>query len=152
MSLGLVVFVVIVVIAALGAMALRRRRFGLASRHDPGPLLVEFGTAFPEEAIRDVVLTEDGETAFLRLADGRTGFVRTHGKRYTMRIIEPDGVAMEGPVGARGLSFSFKGGGGKPATYIFSKAEEAAEVSLWLCGGLMLKEADTEPLHGVDGL
>ncbi|HET7412451.1 MAG TPA: hypothetical protein VFJ18_07280, partial [Pararhizobium sp.] len=146
------VFVGIAVIAALGAMALRRRRFGPSSRRDPGPILVEFGTAFPEEAIRDIILTEDGETAFLRLADDKTGFVRAQGKRYLMRIIPPGGIVMEGPVGARGLAFGFGEGSGKPTTYIFGKAEEAAEVSLWLCGNFKLTEADGGPLRSAEGL
>lgn len=145
MSIGTIVFLLLVAAAALPAVLLRRRR--AEAEEDPGGALLDFGAAFPDAAVRDVVRTADGRATFLRLADGRTGLVKTDGVRQALRMIEPGDVHLEGPVGDRGLGISFTGDGVQRETFLFARPEDAAEVSLWLCTALAAAESRLPP-HG----
>jgi hypothetical protein len=50
---------------------------------------MEFARAYPGEPIRSVTMTKDGEASFLRLADGKTGFLQAMGRHYVARLIVP---------------------------------------------------------------
>ncbi|TPW29582.1 cupin domain-containing protein [Pararhizobium mangrovi] len=134
---GLFFLVVIGAVAALFVyLRWQRRR---VDAFDPGETMLIFAQAFPDEAVRAVVATRNGQAVFLRLADGRTGLVETHDRRQIVRRLEP-GEAFVTPAGkdGRALTFRFSGGKGRAATFEFGLPEEAAEVSLWLCDTLLL--------------
>lgn len=119
-------------------LVMRRRREGAGSGlEDTGAAIVEFGKAYPALPIRDVIMTKDRQTAFLRLADGRTGMIEASGRHYLSRLVMPGSVDIEGTEGDRALRLAFRGSRTGPAVYAFDTAEEAAEVSLWLVETLL---------------
>ncbi len=143
MNVGTIAFLLIIAAIALAAVLLRRRRADGEGEDDTGSALLQFGTSFPDAAVRDVVRTADGKATFLRLADGRTGLVRVDGLRHAMRIIEPRQVDVDGPAGDCGLRLSFRGEEDTAQTFVFTRAQDAAEVSLWLCAGFAAGSAQS---------
>lgn len=121
------------IIVLLVASRRRERRKSDGSA-DAGLAILEFGRAFPDEPVRDVVLTADGKAAFLRLADGKIGFMQAMGRHYLTHLVPPGGVEVEAN-GDRSLLVRFREASFKGGTFAFSRAEEAAEVSVWLLGG-----------------
>ncbi|MCR6501829.1 hypothetical protein MUO32_22590 [Shinella sp. CPCC 101442] len=103
---------------------------------DSGLAIVEFGRAFPEEAIRAVVTTRDRRTVFLRLHDGKAGCMQAHGHHYACHLIEP-GTVRVSSAGPKRLSIQFANAAFEGGTYEFQDEKEAAEVSLWLLGSFM---------------
>jgi len=82
--LNLVIWVILVcavVFLAFWAtrLAARQDEDGL---HDMGVALMEFGRAFPNEAIRDLHATTDGNVVFVRLHDNKAGFMRSMRGHY----------------------------------------------------------------------
>jgi len=126
------IFVLVVAAAAIAAIALRKIKRRDSRSEDPGDVLVQFGSNFPDAAVRDVVRTRDGRTSFLRLADGRTGVVEAIGRRYEMRILQPLTRHVAEAGDERTLTIDFGGPKGS-RLYAFSRPEDAAELSLWLC-------------------
>ena len=59
----------------------RRRDDGIV--RDPGEALVEFGNAYPKEAIRGALMDKSGKTTFMRLADGKTGLIHMKAGSYS---------------------------------------------------------------------
>lgn len=128
------------VAAGLVIVVLMMRRQGEGSGpslEDTGAAIVEFGKAYPALPIRDVVMTSDRRAAFLRLADGRTGMLEASGRHFLSRLMMPGSVDVEGTEGDRALRLSFRGSRAGSAVYAFDRAEEAAEVSLWLVETLL---------------
>lgn len=111
--------------------------------HDTGNAIVEFGRAFPHEAIREVISTEDGRSVFLRLHDGKVGCMRARGKHFSCRLIEPGGVLVHNSPSSKGLVFEFADSPNENVSFEFRSSGEAAEVSLWLLGSLL-------PATGID--
>ncbi len=103
---------------------------------DAGLAIVEFGRAFPEEAIRAVVTTKDRRTVFLRLHDGKAGCMQAHGHHYACHLIEP-GTVRVNSAGPRRLTVEYANAAFEGGTYEFRDEKEAAEVSLWLLGSFM---------------
>ncbi|MCD1264702.1 hypothetical protein B5M44_09930 [Shinella sumterensis] len=103
------------------------------AENDSGLAILEFGRAFPDEAIRDVVTTANGKTVFLRLHDGKAGCMNAHGLHYTCHLIEPGTVRVES-AGPRRLSVTFANAAFEGGTFEFRNEQQAAEVSLWLLG------------------
>jgi len=136
MEIGTIVSLLLLATIAVGAVFLRKRSIGSESEEDAGSVLVDFGAAFPEAAIRDVVRTADGRSTFLRLADGRTGLVRAEGRRHVLQILDAGNMHVEGPAGERGLKVAFRGSEAGDETFLFARPEDAAEVSLWLCASV----------------
>lgn len=138
----------VLVIVILGVFVVRwlRSRRGEArpseAAGDTGLAILEFGRAFPDEPVRDVILTKDGANAFLRLADGRTGFLHTTGRHALAHVIEPAFVKVEGPVDETGLTIYFLDSSHRGGRFTFARTEDAAEVMLWLCGSLAAAETD----------
>lgn len=107
---------------------------------DTGLAILEFGRAFPEEAIRQVIATADGRTVFLRLHDGKAGCMHAHGHHYACHLIEPGTVRVESLGGAR-LSVAFANKAFEGGTFTFRSDNDAAEVSLWLLGSFVPRQA-----------
>jgi len=143
---------VVAVIAAIGVLLLLARRRGEPKGSDEaadaGLAILEFGRAFPDEPVRDVIMTADGQSAFLRLADGRTGFLHAMGRHYVTHLIPPGGVEIEGRPGERSLVARFRDSSFKGGTFTFSKVEEAAEVSVWLLGSFAIAAGKSETSQG----
>ncbi|WLR94136.1 hypothetical protein [Shinella zoogloeoides] len=111
---------------------------------DAGLAIVEFGRAFPEEAIRAMISTANGRTVFLRLHDGKAGVMHAHGHHYTCHLIEPGAVRVAG-AGPKRLSVQFSNASFEGGTFEFRDEKQAAEVSLWLLGSFMPGMAGPRP-------
>jgi len=105
-------------------------------RFDAGIAIVEFGRAYPNEAIRNVVISSDGEMVFLRLWTGRTGCMRRNGARFLCHVIDPSTIKVSASADGAGLVLDFPGQKDLSGEVSFRTAREAAEVSLWLLGSL----------------
>ena len=105
--------------------------------------MVEFGIAYPNEAIRGVLMDKSGATTFMRLAAGKTGLTQIVGNAWVVRIIEPDDVQVNVTDDGEGLVLKFDQDSMIGGEYQFSSPEDAAEVSLWICGSFGLKMAET---------
>lgn len=152
MSLGALVFVVVIGIGLVVAAVHYSGGSRQAAERDTGGAILEFGRAFPTEAIRSVILTADGNAAFLRLADDRTGFLQSMGKHYVARIIDPGQITASPLPSGLGMKILFRESTLKGGDYRFRTAQEAAEVSLWLVGSYAAaaREADMQagPANG----
>ncbi|WP_411036800.1 hypothetical protein [Shinella sp. BYT-45] len=103
---------------------------------DAGLAILEFGRAFPGEAIREVIATANGRTVFLRLHDGKAGCMHAHGHHFACHLIEPGTVRVAG-AGPKRLSVQFANAAFEGGTFEFRDERQAAEVSLWLLGSFM---------------
>ena len=101
---------------------------------DAGSAIVVFSRAYPNLPIRDVIITGDRQCAFLRLADGKVGFVQQSERHASARLLEPEAMTVGPPVDEETISLQFPGSGGADGRFTFGSVEDAAEVSLWLCG------------------
>jgi hypothetical protein len=110
------------------------RRKTVKPEQDTGLAIVEFGQAFPNEAIRSLHATADGGAIFVRLHDNKTGFMRDMGNHFSCHVIEPGGVRVNGALGGHGFAVEFLEFPAHSGEYRFANAQEAAEVSLWLLG------------------
>ena len=111
---------------------------------DSGLAILEFGRAFPEEAIRAGIPTANGRTVFLRLHDGKAGCMHAHGHHYTCHLIEPGAVRVAS-AGPKRLSVQFANASFEGGTFEFRDEKQAAEVSLWLLGSFMPGIAGSRP-------
>jgi hypothetical protein len=100
--------------------------------HDTGMAILEFGRAFPNEAIRTLHVTANGESIFVRLHDNKAGFLRSHRNHYACFLIEPGRVRVAPLPNAKGFTVEFLDASTQNGTYLFSTEKEAAEVALWL--------------------
>jgi hypothetical protein len=144
MSLGaLVVVVAFAVTLLIGVVHYTGGSRGKSGR-DHGEVILEFARAYPGEAIRSVTMTKDGNASFLRLADGKTGFIQTMGRHQVARLILPGDVSVQPVEDQPGLHIQFHESTLKGGDYVFDSAEDAAEVSLWLCGSFAMATAEFE--------
>lgn len=111
---------------------------------DTGLAILEFGRAFPDEAIRQVIATADGRTVFLRLHDGKAGCMHAHGHHFACHLIEPGTVRVESRGNAR-LAIAFANDAFEGGTFTFRSEGDAAEVSLWLLGSFLPRSVGGEP-------
>lgn len=137
MSFGFVVTIVIVAALFLLRGFLRSRRAAETDLPDSGSAILAFGAAFPDEAVRAAVHTRDGTCTFLRLADGKTGFVREGARRDVARVIARGEVTMTPLDDPKSLGITFQGEGDGCETFVFATPQDAAEVALWLLGSLV---------------
>ncbi|MCY1240596.1 hypothetical protein D9M72_534510 [compost metagenome] len=107
--------------------------------------MVEFGRAFPDEAIRALHSTADRKAIFLRLHDGKAGFIQSHGTHYVCHVIQPGKVRVNSSETGRGLIVHFPDFAYLDNAFEFQNAGEAAEVSLWLLGSFNPKSEFTQP-------
>lgn len=113
-------------------------------RFDAGLAIVEFGRAYPNEAIRNVVISADGEMVFLRLWTGLTGVMRRNGPRFLCHVIDPAAMRVTPTENGRGLSLEFIGFKALSGTFEFRSTREAAEVSLWILGSFASQAVEHE--------
>ena len=110
---------------------------------DAGLAILEFGRAFPDEAIREVIPTVNGRAVFLRLHDGKAGCMHAHGLHYTCHLIEPGTVRVTS-AGPTRLTVQFANAAFEGGTFEFRDERQAAEVSLWLLGSFMPSAAGVD--------
>lgn len=110
-------------------MARQRDEDGL---HDTGLALLEFGRAFPKEAIRSLHATADGNSVFVRLHEGKAGLMRNRGNHFACHLISPGRVHIRPLPDAKGFSAEFLDAPTQSGTFVFASESDAAEVSLWL--------------------
>ena len=113
---------------------------------DAGPAILEFGKAFPSEAIRDLVTTEDYMTVFFRLFEGKVGCVRYHGRTMSCQLLRPGNVSVIPCDVPNAIEVEFSSGRPETILFTFRNARQAAEVSLWLLGTFAASEHDPEIL------
>lgn len=124
-------------------MRMQRREEPKQAVNDTGLAILEFGQAFPNEAIRQVISTLNGDSVFLRLHDGKVGCMRAHGKHFTSHVIEPGSVRVRNTPSGNGLALDFVDNAYENGSFEFRTSADAAEVSLWLLGSLV-------PTAGID--
>jgi nitrogen-specific signal transduction histidine kinase len=122
-------------------MASQNKEDGL---QDTGLAILEFGRAFPTEAIRQLHRTANGEALFVRLHDNKAGFMRSLRNHYACHLIEPGRVRARDSGTGRGLTVDFLDAPHHNGTFEFASAADAAEVSLWLLGNYVAAD-DREP-------
>jgi hypothetical protein len=103
-------------------------------RFDTGLAIIEFGRAYPDEAIRQVAISADGEMIFLRLWTGRCGCMRRNGSRYLCHLIDPTRAHVLPTDDGNGLKIDFPGIKQLSGEFPFRSQKEVAEVSLWVLG------------------
>lgn len=122
-------------VAVVGYLATRFQREDTdAPGTDAGLALLEFGRAFPNEAVRSLHVTADGKAVFVRLHDNKAGFMRNMGNHYACHLIEPGRVRVRPIDKAAGFAVDFLDAPYHNGNFTFPTAAEAAEVSLWLLG------------------
>jgi hypothetical protein len=126
------VFVVGVVIALAYYVTRIARAEEADGRQDTGLAILEFGRAFPHEAIRSLHATADGSAIFVRLHDGKAGFMRNHRAHYACSLIKPGRVRVTPLPNSKGFAAEFLDSPHQNGTFVFDSEKEAAEVSLWL--------------------
>eukprot|EP01035_Chromulina_nebulosa_P053018 gene53018-72389_t len=99
--------------------------------HDAGLAIIDFGHAFPNEAIRNLHITADGGAVFVRLHDNKAGFMRHLRNHYACHLIEPGTVRVRDVPSGRGFEIEFLDAPFHNGKYMFATAADAAEVSLW---------------------
>lgn len=104
------------------------------AQHDIGLAIVDFGRAFPNEAIRSLHFTADGRAVFVRLFDNKAGFMRRIGGHFACRLIIPGAVSVDALASGRGFQVSFSDEPRYSGSFEFASTREAAEVGLWLLG------------------
>lgn len=115
-------------------------------RPDAGLAILDFGRAYPGEAIRQIHLTADGKAVFVRLHDGKAGCMLNNGNHYLCHLIEPGKVRTRNSGTGRGLIVEFPDSAFPGGTFEFRTAQEAAEVSLWLLGSFRpIQEPEAAP-------
>ena len=115
-------------------------------RFDAGLAIVEFGRAYPNEAIRNVIISADGEMVFLRLWTGLTGCMRRNGPRFLCHVIDPAAMRVTPTTDGKGLELDFGGFKALSGSFEFRSQREAAEVSLWILGSFAAR-AERRDLH-----
>lgn len=147
MNLGLVIFIV-VLLAALGGVAyvrrMGRKSAAAVGGEDMTMALSAFSQSYPDATVRDVVQTKDGASAFLRLADGRTGLVRMTHPNVAVTIVTLNDVQVETSEQDRTLRLHAAHDAIANGVYAFGSEAETAEVSLWLASGLIPPPADSQ--------
>ena len=99
---------------------------------DTGLAILEFGRAFPNEAIRSLHRTADHQTVFVRLFDNRAGFMRQTRHHYACHLIEPGTIRVQPLADGKGFSVDFQEFPSQSGEFRFASVAEAAEVSLWM--------------------
>ena len=104
---------------------------------DTGLAILEFGRAYPYEAIRALHATADGQMVFVRLHDNKSGFMRSMRGHYACHLIEPGSAQATAQPDALSLEITFFDAPQHSGIFRFSSVEDAAEVSLWLLGNFV---------------
>ncbi len=133
--------IIILIVISFGYLSTRMaRRAGEDDFSDTGLALLDFGRAYPNEAVRSLHATIDGQAIFVRLHDNRAGFMRVLGNRYACLLIEPGSVRVTLLPEGNGFAVEFRDAPTHNGQFRFARPEEAAEVSLWLLGNYVNPE------------
>lgn len=109
-------------------------------RFDAGLAIVEFGRAYPNEAIRNVIISADGDMVFLRLWEGSTGCMRSKGSSgFLCHIIDPSEVTVTPSADGKGLTLDFPALRALSGSFEFRSQRDAAEVLLWILGSFAVR-------------
>jgi hypothetical protein len=136
-----IVFTLILALAYFSSRMVRQEEEGF---QDAGLAIMEFGRAFPQEAIRSLHATEDGKAVFVRLHDNKAGFMRSMRNHFACHLIEPGTVRVNAMSNGRGIAVEFLDAPFHNGEFTFANSALAAEVSLWLLGNYV-GHADLEP-------
>lgn len=123
-----------VLLAAIFFIRMKARAEADRLSPDAGQAILDFGRAFPDEAIRAIHSTRDSQAYFVRLHDGKAGFMASHGNHFVCHLIEPGRVQVSPTTSGRGLNVSFIDFSHLNGSFEFPSPDVAAEVSLWLLG------------------
>ncbi|MDE1158836.1 MAG: hypothetical protein PW791_11285 [Neorhizobium sp.] len=118
---------------------------GEESDNDLGLAILEFGKAFPGEAIRSLRATADGKAIFVRLHDGKAGIMKAHKHHNACHLIEPGRVRITPRSDSKGFAAEFFDAPTQSGTFVFKNEQEAAEVSLWLLDNYLTAESAEKP-------
>lgn len=140
-----IIVIVCVVLAGLFYIRMKARAEEDRLSPDAGQAILDFGRAFPDEAIRAIHSTRDDAAYFVRLHDGKAGFMASHGTHFVCHLIEPGRVQVEMSDSGQGLSVHFLDFPHLDGRYEFRGADIAAEVSLWLLGSFQPRSEFTTP-------
>ncbi len=142
MTIGLVIFIAVILVGLGAGVYLRRMgRQSAADSDDTRPALAVFANAYPDITVRDVVQTEDRSHAFLRLADGRIGLVQTAENEPVATILRPSDIRLETAEHDRKLRLRMAAPNLRDGIFTFATEAETAEVSLWLVSGSIPPQA-----------
>lgn len=136
-----IVFALILALAYLSSRMVRQEDDGF---QDAGLAILEFGRAFPQEAIRSLHATVDGKAVFVRLHDNKAGFMRSMRNHFACHLIQPGTVRVSALPNGKGIGVEFLDASLHNGEFTFANPAIAAEVSLWLLGNY-LGHADREP-------
>lgn len=136
-----IVFALIIALAYFSSRMVRQEDEGF---QDAGLAIMEFGRAFPQEAIRSLHATADGKAVFVRLHDNKAGFMRSMRNHFACHLIEPGTVRVQPLPSGKGIAVQFLDATFHNGEFTFGNAAIAAEVSLWLLGNYV-GHADREP-------
>lgn len=136
------IFAIVILIAYLSTRMAKRAEDD--NLHDTGLAILEFGRAFPNEAIRDLQVTADGQSVFVRLHDNKAGIMRHMRNHYACHVIEAGSVRVHQLSNGRGFAVEFLDAPFHNGEFTFMTPQQAAEVSLWLLGNYVAP-SDIEP-------
>ena len=144
-----IVFALILALAYFSSRMVRQEDEGF---QDAGLAILEFGRAFPQEAIRSLHATSDGKAVFVRLHDNKAGFMRSMRNHFACHLIEPGTVRVQPLPTGKGFAVEFLDAPFHNGEFTFANSAIAAEVSLWLLGNYV-GHADMAPetLSGAGG-
>jgi hypothetical protein len=144
-----IVFALILALAYFSSRMVRQEDEGF---QDAGLAILEFGRAFPQEAIRSLHATSDGKAVFVRLHDNKAGFMRSMRNHFACHLIEPGTVRVQPLSTGKGFAVEFLDAPFHNGEFTFANSAIAAEVSLWLLGNYV-GHADMAPetLSGAGG-
>jgi len=128
------IVIMCMLLAGIFYMRMTARAAKQESVPDTGLAILDFNRAFPDEAIRAIHATADGRSFFVRLHDGKAGFMQSQGAHYVCHLIEDGNVRVSNAPSGRGLSLHFTDFDYLDSVYEFRTPQQAAEVSLWLLG------------------
>lgn len=128
------VSIVAAFLAAIFYMRMKARDERDRREPDTGLAILDFGRAYPDEAIRAIHATADEKAFFVRLHDGKAGFMLSQGNHFLCHLMEPGKISVSSSDGGRGLNVHFADFPYLDGIYEFPSAETAAEVSLWILG------------------
>ncbi|OBZ94097.1 hypothetical protein ADU59_18035 [Pararhizobium polonicum] len=128
------VVIICILLAAVFYVRMKARADKDRREPDAGLAILDFGRAFPEEAIRAIHATVDEKAYFVRLHDGKVGFMAAHGNHFICHLIAAGKVSVDvsHARSGQGLKVHFADFSHLDGVYAFASPEIAAEVSLWL--------------------
>jgi hypothetical protein len=143
-----IVFALILALAYFSSRMVRQQEDD--GFQDAGLAILEFGRAFPQEAIRSLHATADGKAVFVRLHDNKAGVMRSLRNHFACHLIEPGTVRVRDLPSGKGFAVEFLDAPSHNGEFTFSNPAIAAEVSLWLLGNYVSR-AEREPADVVSG-